>query len=331
MAGNLNTDRQSSKSRRIGWRLLLQLNLVDMLLLLLAIICSIAAFGCGLSMPLLIQVVIDKVINQRSLETLNVLGTFLVILAISQALLTSLMNFALAFTMKRKGINFSHVVLERLLSFRKGYLRKYPIGELLRTLGDLNSVRGFLRASTLSNTMKLPNILLLFTVMWLYSPLLTLVAVSLVPVYIIIIFAMSRYHSRLIRKASTTRDGIHTDFIEALAYDSNDMNEENTLVLKERFQKLYSIFENNDFLLGTAAFLGRTFNVLASLTVIWVGASMVLAGDLTLGQLTAFTIFSYILNKTIYLNCDSYYEFQKVRLAISHVRTITEEIELSVT
>ncbi len=154
MAGNLNTDRQSSKSWRIGWRLLLQLNLVDMLLLLLAIICSIAAFGCGLSMPLLIQVVIDKVINQRSLETLNVLGTFLVILAISQALLTSLMNFALAFTMKRKGINFSHVVLERLLSFRNGYLRKYPIGELLRTLGDLNSVRGFLRASTLSNTMK---------------------------------------------------------------------------------------------------------------------------------------------------------------------------------
>ena len=48
-----------------------------------------------LANPLLIQVIIDKVISQRSLDTLQVLGIALVVVTILEGVLSSLKTFLL--------------------------------------------------------------------------------------------------------------------------------------------------------------------------------------------------------------------------------------------
>ena len=59
------------------------------------LVCSAAVH---LANPLLIQVIIDKVISQRSLETLQVLGIALVAVTIFEGLLGSLRTFMFADT-----------------------------------------------------------------------------------------------------------------------------------------------------------------------------------------------------------------------------------------
>ena len=54
-----------------------------------------------LANPLLIQVIIDKVITQRSLDTLQVLGIALVVVTIPEGVLGSLKTFLFAETTNR--------------------------------------------------------------------------------------------------------------------------------------------------------------------------------------------------------------------------------------
>ena len=55
----------------------------------------------GLANPLLIQVIIDKVISQRSLDTLQVLGVALVVVTLLEGVLGSLKTFLFAETTNR--------------------------------------------------------------------------------------------------------------------------------------------------------------------------------------------------------------------------------------
>ena len=68
-----------------------------------------------LANPLLIQVIIDKVINQRSLDTLQVLGAALVIVTLLEGVLGSLKTFLFQETTNRIDLRLGGEVIDHLL------------------------------------------------------------------------------------------------------------------------------------------------------------------------------------------------------------------------
>ena len=68
-----------------------------------------------LANPLLIQVIIDKVISQRSLDTLQVLGIALVVVTILEGVLGSLKTFLFAETTNRIDQRLGAEVIDHLL------------------------------------------------------------------------------------------------------------------------------------------------------------------------------------------------------------------------
>ena len=78
----------------------------------------------GLANPLLIQVIIDKVISQRSLDTLQVLGLALVVVTILGGLLGSVRTFLFTETTNRLDTRLGSEVLDHLLSYRLVILTK---------------------------------------------------------------------------------------------------------------------------------------------------------------------------------------------------------------
>ena len=71
-----------------------------------------------LANPLLIQVIIDKVIAQRSLDTLQVLGIALVAVTIFEGLLGSLRTFMFADTTNRIDMRLGAEVIDHLYGYR---------------------------------------------------------------------------------------------------------------------------------------------------------------------------------------------------------------------
>ena len=90
--------------------------------------------------PLIIQVIIDKVISQRSLDTLQVLGIALLVLTLIEGLLASLRTFLLTETTNRIDQTLGAKVIDHLLRLPLSYFDKRPVGELGSRIDELESL-----------------------------------------------------------------------------------------------------------------------------------------------------------------------------------------------
>ena len=103
-----------------------------------------------LANPLLIQVIIDKVISQRSLDTLQVLGIALVVVTILEGVLSSLKTFLFAETTNRIDQRLGAEVIDHLLRLPLDYFDRRPVGELGTRVAELEKIRNFLTGQALT-------------------------------------------------------------------------------------------------------------------------------------------------------------------------------------
>ena len=105
-----------SPSVSFGWSWFTPLLKKYKLSLALVFISSLLAQLFGLGVPLILQQIIDKVLSQGNLSSLNVLGTAMVVMALFQGILTSLRTFVFVDTTDRMDLTLGSAVIDRLLA-----------------------------------------------------------------------------------------------------------------------------------------------------------------------------------------------------------------------
>ncbi|MEL6384946.1 MAG: ABC transporter transmembrane domain-containing protein [Cyanobacteria bacterium J06626_18] len=104
----------------------------------------------GLANPLMVQVIIDRVINQNSIDTLQVLGVFLVVVAIFEALLSALRTYLFVDTTNRIDMSLGSEIIDHLLRLPLRYFDRRPVGELSSRVNELENIRKFLTGTALT-------------------------------------------------------------------------------------------------------------------------------------------------------------------------------------
>ena len=161
----------STPTSRFGWGWFTPLLKKYRKPLILVFISSLLAQVFGLAIPLLLQQIIDKVLTQGNLSSLNVLGSAMVIMALFQGILQALRTFIFVDTTDRMDLTLGSAVIDRLLALPLSYFEKRPIGELSQRLGELNTIRGFLTGTALISILNLVFASVYLVVMFVYSPL----------------------------------------------------------------------------------------------------------------------------------------------------------------
>ena len=118
--------------------------------LLLVLTASFVVQLFTLANPLLIQIIIDKVISQRSLDTLQVLGIALVAVTLFEGILSSLRTFLFTDTTNRIDMRLGAEVIDHLLRLPIGYFDRRPVGELGTKIAELEKIRNFLTGEALT-------------------------------------------------------------------------------------------------------------------------------------------------------------------------------------
>ena len=249
-----------------------------------------------LANPLLIQVIIDKVINQRSLDTLQVLGVALVAVTLLEGVLGSLRTFLFAETTNRIDQRLGAEVIDHLLRLPITYFDRRPVGELGSRVAELEKIRNFLTGQALTTILDAAFSVIYIVVMAFYSWLLTIVALIVLPVQIFIPLLGAPLFRRQFRQAAEENAKTQSHLVEVLTGIHTVKAQNVEMVSRWKWQERYSKYISRTFektITGTT--LSQTSQVLQKLSqllVLWVGAVMVLQGELTLGQLIAFRIIS---------------------------------------
>lgn len=286
-----------------------------------------------LANPLLIQVIIDKVINQRSLDTLQVLGIALVVVTITEGLLGSLKTYLFTDTTNRIDMRLGAEVIDRLLRLPLGYFDKRPVGELGTRIAELEKIRNFLTGQGLMTVLDAVFSVIYIGVMLLYSWLLTIIALIVLPIQIGLTLAGSPIIRRQIRDAATDNAKTQSHLVEVLTGIQTVKAQNVEMVSRWKWQNFYSRYISRTFdrtLTGTALTQSsQVLQKLSQLLVLWIGATLVLDGQLTLGQLIAFRIISGYVTQPLLRLSSIWQNIQELRVSFERLADIVDTPEES--
>ena len=287
----------------------------------------------GLANPLMIQVIIDKVISQRSLDTLQVLGLALVVVTILGGVIGSLRTFLFAETTNRIDTRLGSEVIDHLLRLPLNYFDRRPVGELGSRIAELEKIRNFLTGQALTTILDAAFSLIYIVVMVIYSWLLTIIALGVVPIQILITIVGTPLIRRQIREVAKENASTQSHLVEVLTGIQTVKAQNVERVSRWKWQDLYSGYISKSFqktITGTA--LGETSQVLqqlSQLVVLWVGATLVLKGQLTLGQLIAFRIISGYVTQPLLRLSTIWQSVQELRVSFERLGDIIDTPEES--
>ena len=287
----------------------------------------------GLANPLLIQVIIDKVISQRSLDTLQVLGYALIIVTIMGGILGSIRTFLFAETTNRIDTRLGSEVLDHLLRLPLNYFDKRPVGELGTRIGELEKIRSFLTGQALTTILDASFSIIYIVVMVIYSPFLTLIALGVVPIQTGLTLFGAPLIRRQIKRAAEQNALTQSHLVEVLTGMQTVKAQNVEVVSRWKWQKLYNKYISRTFEKTiSTTLLNEVSNVLQQLSqlfVLWVGATQVLSGDLTLGQLIAFRIISGYVTQPLLRLSSIWQSIQELRVSFERLSDIIDTPEES--
>ncbi|MEB3255533.1 MAG: ABC transporter transmembrane domain-containing protein [Synechococcaceae cyanobacterium] len=302
-------------------------------LLIQVLVASFVVQLFSLANPLLIQVIIDKVISQRSLDTLQILGMALVVVTLMEGVIGSLRTFLFTDTTNRIDLRLGAEVIDHLLRLPLGYFDRRPVGELGTRIAELEKIRNFLTGQALITVLDAAFSVIYIIVMALYSWLLTLIALAVLPIQIGLTLLGAPLFRRQYRQAAEENARTQSHLVEVLTGVQTVKAQNVEMVSRWKWQELYAKYISRTFEKTiTGTFLNETSQVLQKLSqllVLWVGATLVLKGELTLGQLIAFRIISGYVTQPLLRLSSIWQSIQELRVSFERLADVVDTPEES--
>lgn len=282
----------------------------------------------ALANPLMIQVIIDKVIIQKSVDTLHILGVLLLVLAVFEAVLGSLRTYLFVDTTNRIDMALGSEIIDHLFRLPLRYFEKRPVGELATRINELENIRQFLTGTALTVVLDAVFSVIYIVVMFIYSWLLTLVSLATIPLFVLLAVVASPLIRQQLRVKAERNAETQSYLVEVVSGIQTVKAQNMELRARWQWQNRYARYVSAGFqtvLTSTTAGSASNFlNQLSGLLVLWVGAYLVLQNQLTLGQLIAFRIIAGYVTSPLLRLAQLWQNFQEVGLSLERLSDIID-------
>jgi ATP-binding cassette, subfamily B, bacterial HlyB/CyaB len=278
----------------------------------------------ALATPLLTQVIIDKVVAHRTVNTLAAIAVALAIFALFTAVMSWARQHVLLYTGSRIDAVLGNRVFEHLLSLPARYFEARPTGTLVARLQGIETIREFLAGAAVTLVLDLPFVAVFMAVMFYYSVDLTLLALVLVAVMVALSIGVAPIIRRRIDRqflVGARNQAFLTEYVAGMATVKS-------LQMEPQLRRRYGDYLS-DYL--SSAFRTRTvhnsYNVAMhaleqtlALGVLCLGAWEVMRNDgFTVGMLVAFQMFTARLAQPLLRLSGLWQEFQQAAIAVKRL------------
>lgn len=278
--------------------------------------------------PLVVQQIIDKVIGRNGINTLPVLAVLLFSFSIFENVLTAVRTNLFIETTNRIDISLGEQVIDHLLRLPMNYFDKRPVGELSSRVGELEQIRSFLTGTALTVVMDSIFSIIYIIVMLFYSWILTIVALLVAPLLGLLTFSTSPVIRKQLRSKAELNAKTQNHLVEVLTGIQTVKAQNFELKARWRWKERYSDYVSEGFKNAITATarngLTKFLNQASTLSILCVGAYLVINGQLTLGQLIAFRIISGYVTGPLLRLSNLYQNFQQAAISIERLADIID-------
>lgn len=276
--------------------------------------------------PLFFQVVMDKVLVHRGLSTLDVIAIGLLGIMIFETLLSGLRTYVFAHTASRIDVELGSKLFRHLVTLPLAYFQARRVGDSVARVRELENIRSFLTGNAITLVLDVLFSVVFIAVMFYYSGWLTLVVILSLPLYFVISLLITpmlraRLNESFTRGAENQAFLVETvngiDTLKAMAVEPQinrkwDNQLAGYVAASFKTQNLSAIANES------VGFVGK----LVTVATLWLGARLVIEGDLTVGQLIAFNMLAGRVSQPIMRLAQLWTNFQQTGVSVQRLGDI---------
>ena len=246
----------------------------------------------GLASPIFMQTIVDQVLVHHDEDLLNLMLVGMVVVALFQMGTSTLRVYLIGYVSARLSIAMLSRFYRHLLALSMRFFALRRTGDLTTRFRENATIQRLLTDTTVSAVLDFIMLFVYLGLMFYYNAELTLVMLIFVPlsvgltlIYTPILksFSQRAFLARA-EQSSVLIDSLHgIDVVKAEAVERTTRwhwEDKFTKEIQIGFQRL-----KIQMLFGG---IGRVINLLSSTVILWYGASLVIEGNLSVGQLMAF-------------------------------------------
>jgi ATP-binding cassette, subfamily B, bacterial HlyB/CyaB len=277
----------------------------------------------GLVTPLFFQVIIDKVLVHQGLTTLHVLIFGLIVISIFESVMGGLRTYVFTHTTSRIDVELGARLFRHLSALPLKYFASRRVGQTVARVRELESIRNFLTSSAVTVLIDSFFTIVFFAVMWFYSPTLTLIVLASIPAYVLLSVLVTPVLRRRLDEKFYRGAENQSFLVESVS----GMETLKTLAIEPQAQSKWEeqiagyvsagfrANQTGNMAQQVAGFI----NKLVMALILWIGATLVIEGKITVGQLVAFNMLSGRVAGPILRMSQLWQDFQQVRISVARL------------
>ena len=298
------------------------------LVLLEVFIASILIQIFGLITPLFTQLLLDRVVVQRSDLTLTAVGIGLVIFSLFRVAITGLRQYLLDHTANRVDLALIVGFISHTFRLPLNYFESRYVGDIISRVQENRKIQRFLTGEALSIFLDLLTVFVYVGLMFWYSWKMALMTLIIVPPFVLLALIATPFLQRVSREIF----GAHNEETGYLIQSLTGIRTIKSMAVEQtvrwHWEELFGKSVKKTF---SGQVIGNTLQIFSSgieavvtAVLLWFGAWQVIQNELTIGQLIAFNmLLGNVINpfKRLILLWN---ELQEVLIAVERINDVID-------
>jgi HlyB family type I secretion system ABC transporter len=282
----------------------------------------------GLITPLFTQLLLDRVIVQRSTLTLTAVGIGLLIFGMFRVITAGLRQYLLDHTANRVDLALIVGFISHTFKLPLSFFESRFVGDIISRVQENRKIQRFITGEALSIILDLLTVFVYLGLMFWYSWKLALLSLVIIPPFVLLALIATPFLQRVSRQifnAYTEETGYLIQSLTGI-HTVKSMAVEQTVRWhwEELFGKSLKKTFSGQIIGNTLLMFSGTIETIVTTGLLWFGAWQVIQNELTIGQLVAFNmLLGNVINPfrrlTVLWN-----ELQEVMIAIERINDVIE-------
>lgn len=280
----------------------------------------------GLVSPMFTQIILDKVVVNKSLTTLNVFAVGILIFGVWSILLTAIRQYLLSFLSNRLDLTMIGGFIRHTLLLPLSFFASRHVGDIITRVSENQKIQRFLLNQVVLAWLDFLMGFVYLGLMLYYNWQLTLLVLALIPPIAILTLAATPLLRQVSRDVFNKSAAQNSALVETITGIDTIKATASERELRWRWEDRLTSFLNARFRgqklginLGAA---NSAINSIGSTALLWYGASLVIQDQLTVGQFVAFNmLIGKVLSPVLSL-ANLWDELQEVLISVERLNDV---------
>jgi ATP-binding cassette, subfamily B, bacterial HlyB/CyaB len=283
---------------------------------------------CGLFSPMFTQIILDRVVVEKSMPALHLFSIGLVIFGLWRIILGLVRSYLLDYLSNRMNLTLISGFINHTLKLPLKFFEDRSVGDIITRIQENSKIQNFLINQAVSTWLDAIMAVSYIGLMVYYNVRLALLVLALIPPIVILTLVATPFLKQISRevfKESSENTAMIVEMMSGLeAVKSAAVEREVRWRWEERFVRLLNVQFKGQKLSNGLDGVGGFINTVGSTALLWYGATLVIQGELTIGQFVAFNMLIGNVIGPVLAVIGVWDEFQEVLIAVERLNDIFE-------